>query len=150
MGPLVIEPPWWIGCGNLTDSDKRLFGVACSIKQRQRPTTTNSPPKPLPPPPDSSFRPLSAFGLLCCHGDAQPEPSCVGWRGARRGAALRSPDEGRQRGAPFCRDNAGALWRLREAQLGRRRRCHHKHLNARRNFFFHRAVRLERTPPPQH
>lgn len=61
----MIEPPWWIGCGNLTDSDKRLFGVACSIKQRQRPTTTNSPqtPQSPPPPPDSSFRPLSVYSV---------------------------------------------------------------------------------------
>lgn len=54
VGLLVIEAPWWIGSRNLTDSDKRLFGVACSIKQHQ-------PPPPLPP----SFAPLppSLFSL---------------------------------------------------------------------------------------
>lgn len=92
MGLLVIEPPWWIGSRNLTDSDKRLFGVACSIKQHQR----------TPLPPSLSFPCplfiLPSFGLLCCHGYAQPEPSRCG---TCQGAALRSPDAGRFRGGLF-------------------------------------------------
>lgn len=85
----MIEPPWWIGSRNLTDSDKRLFGVACSIKQHH-------PPPPLLPPlsslPTSLFTSPS-FGLLCCQGYTQLEPSRC--RGACQGAALRSPDAGR-------------------------------------------------------
>lgn len=52
----MIEPPWWIGSRNLTDSDKRLFGVACSIKQHQ-------PPPLLFPHPLSSFRPLLVYAV---------------------------------------------------------------------------------------
>lgn len=89
----MIEPPWWIGSRNLTDSDKRLFGVACSIKQH-----------PLLPPPlqphslllsSTITSPLfisPSFGLLCCHGYPQPTLLC-GVRSCQ-GSALRSPDAG--------------------------------------------------------
>lgn len=83
------------------------------------------PPTPKPlvpplfsPPPNSRLLIPPSFGLPCCHSDAQPEPSCVGWQGARWGAALRTPDEGHRRAAPFCRYNAGALCGLIEPQLG--------------------------------
>lgn len=59
----MIEPPWWIGSRNLTDSDKRLFGVACSIKQHQPPPLL-SPHLSFPPsPPLSSFLPLLVYSV---------------------------------------------------------------------------------------
>lgn len=91
VGLLLIEPPWWIGSRNLTDSDKRLFGVACSIKQHLSPT-------PLLLTIISPFFISPSFSLLCCHGYAQPEPSRR--RGTCQGTALRSPDAGRLRRRP--------------------------------------------------
>lgn len=62
-GLLVIEAPRWIGSRNLTDTDKRLFGVACSIKQHQPPplppSFTPLPPSLLP----SSVRPLLVYSV---------------------------------------------------------------------------------------
>lgn len=64
------------------------------------PAASNSisrlPSSPLPlsllPTTPSPFFISPSFGLLCCHGYAQPEPSCSG--GTCQGAALRSPDAG--------------------------------------------------------
>lgn len=91
LGLLVIEPPWWIGSRNLTDSDKRLFGAVCSIKQHQPPLHNHARFfTPLPSP--LLFSLLLHFSLHCCHGYTQPD---LWWcRRTCQSSALRSPDAG--------------------------------------------------------